>query len=211
MITDPIVHSRYTQEAQVVFSKADALNYLYFNGHCPLDCTVHEYARRCLTTTICQHLRIVHCLTFNYWPLYTKSILYSISDSKAIFNHLRECKDDRSVAIANAWVKKKVVPWSADDQYDPDLSSDASNRVRRSTNPELAEARAFIASISTSTSHLSTPLIYQVYKFMFDASEIASRYSHHSYLQSIVLRICSMRLRMDKRVRLYEQTSAESA
>ena len=201
MSFDSFIHSRYSSQSQVLMCNDEAMEYLYFNGHCPLDCTQADYARRVQFSTICQHLRAAHCFTFNHCPLYTKSILYSISDSKAIFNHLRNCKDDLS--FANEWVRQQILPWSPNDKFDSAMNSDSTSNVRNTTDIELHQARNFLANLCI-TGH-SVPIIYQIYKFMFDASETAAHYCHYAYLQTVILKICSMRLRMDKRVRYYEE------
>ena len=178
----------------------EAIEYLYFNGHCPLDCTQADYARTVQFSTICQHLRqlIVLHLIIGHFIQNQFCIVSQIP--KSVFDHLRNCKDD---SFANEWVSQKILPWSPNDKFDSAMNSDSTSNVRNTTDIELHQARNFLANLCI-TGH-SVPIIYQIYKFMFDASETAAHYCHYAYLQTVTLKICSMRLRMDKRVRYYEE------
>ena len=191
------VHSCFTRYSTIAMEGDTALNYLYFNGHCPLDSTQHEFARRVQFSTICQHIRAAHSFTYNAWPVYTKAILYAISDSKAIFNHLRACKDD--MEFSKAWVPTKIVPWNPNEK-EVDLDGGNNKKLGKTTDDQLRLAWEQLSMCDN-----RDPIAYRNLRFMFSAARDVALHCHYSYLEHVLLKICSMRMRMDERVKWYEQ------
>ena len=77
-----IEHSNFTKSLNLSYSENDAMQYLNFNGKVPLNCSQITFLEFNEPTTICNHIRIIHALTWFKSDTLLDCILYAISYSK---------------------------------------------------------------------------------------------------------------------------------
>ena len=197
-----IEHSNFTKSLKLSYSKNDAMQYLYFNGKVPLNCsqvTFLEFNNR--QTTICNHIRIIHALTWFKSETLLDCILYAISDSKYCVDTLRNKKNDPHFDIG-WWRATHRKVFNKEDTKDEFYTSN----IFRKKSKFFNESTQIISHNIINENEENSPPIYKTYykKMLNEILNIEDK-QLASKLREIVLTCVYMRYRIDQRIIYHEK------
>ena len=192
--------SQYTWCNELRYSAEDAMKYLYFNGSIPLKSSRSEYALRVSKTTICNHLRLMHLLSWGRSDRAFRLILYCISDSKAIVQYLRFAKQDPNFD-AEWWKQEKTILSNPYKGGEDELffSSNIGFKCKDISKSDLISAQKYI------NSSINMPKIYHAYKALFNIFSKWDDRNCRDDLCILTLECIHLRSRLDNRVIRWEQ------
>ncbi len=196
-----IEHSNYTKYSKISYSRNAALKYLYFNGQLPINCSQQKFIDSNIPNTICNHIRIIHALTWFKSESLLDFILFAISDSKASVDMLRNKKNDPNFDIG-WWRLKQNEVFNKNDTKDEFYT----NNIFQKKSSCFNQKSEMIAYALINENEEKSPTIYKkYYKKMFNEiinledKELAIK------LKKIVLTCVYMRYRIDQRIIYHEK------
>jgi len=187
------MYSAFTLHKRLQYSKADALKYLYFNGALQLSATRPQYAELLAKTTICNHLRLLHALSWYESKEVLRLILYCITDSKAIVGYLRSAKLNENFD-AGWWQQDRI---SASNPYDGADDSFFNSKIPfKNKNIQIED---LIASRDFLESANYLPRIYFAYATLLRIFRLCEDNPHVDDLCITTLECVHLRRRLDRR------------
>ena len=200
--------SNFTKTNKIRFTESDALRYLYFNGKMKPRGDRSIYSTRVQKTTICNHVRFLHLLTWFKEEVMVKYIYYCIADAKNVVGHLRNEKDGKT--FDDEWYKLEKVsnPFSKDDDNDDFWTSAVKYKCKDIDRGKLEMAKELLEINRT-----SLPRIFLAYKTMLTMAN-TMELDEDEYLRNdiriTILECVYLRYRLDRKVAEYEEEKVKS-
>ena len=189
-----MLHSAFTLNKTLQFEYADATKYLYFNGALQLSATRLQYLEQGATkTTICNHLRLLHFLSWYESKEIVKLILYCITDSKAIVGYLRNAQSDPNFDIG--WWQ--LQSFSALNPYEGGDDSFFSSKIPFKNKD--VQIKDLIAMKDFLESTIAPPRIYLAYATLFKIFRLWRNHHYFNDLLITTLECVHFRRRLDRR------------
>lgn len=192
------MYSKYTAGPALRHESRQALEYLYFNSKLNVNSEREEFAASLSTSTICNHIRILHYISWFCDRHLLDTILYCITDSKAAVMYLRH---HATPQFDHGWWKTVPI-YNSQDKHDGFYALPAKSASSKPENILLAEEIM---------QRRGLPISFSCYKFLleFEVSKFQQKPVASSALwRETVLTIVFMRHRIDRKIIEYERSSS---